>query len=78
MFSALYLKAAYNQVPLTDDSKDLTAFIIAQGVCRWTKIPFGLISAPSFVSKLTDRVYWESAINFVSRTWMTFMCLVAT
>ena len=56
VFSTLDLKSAYNQIPLTDDSKDLTAFISSEGLFRWCRIPFGLTSAPSFFSKLMCKV----------------------
>ena len=59
VFSTLDLKSAYNQVPLTDDCKDLTAFITADGLFRWRRIPFGLASAPSFFSKMMNSVLHE-------------------
>lgn len=56
VFSTLDLKSAYNQIPLTEDSKDLTAFISSEGLFRWCRIPFGLASAPSYFSKLMSKV----------------------
>ena len=56
VFSTLDVKSAYNQIPLTEDSKDLTAFISSDSLFRWCKIPFGLASAPSYSSKLMLKV----------------------
>ena len=64
VFSTLDVKSAYNQIPLTEDSKELTAFIssdslfrwCSDSLFRWCKIPFGLASAPSYSSKMMLKV----------------------
>ena len=52
VFSTLDLKGAYHQVPLHEDSRDLTAFITDDGLFRYKRIPYGLASAPSFFQKM--------------------------
>ena len=47
VFSTLDLKGAYNQVPLHEESRDLTAFITDDGLFRFKRIPYGLASAPA-------------------------------
>jgi RNase H-like domain found in reverse transcriptase/Reverse transcriptase (RNA-dependent DNA polymerase) len=46
------LKAAYNQLALHVDSRDLTGFIMHIGVFRHKRVPFGLSSAPSAFQKI--------------------------
>ena len=47
MFSTIDLQNAYHQMPLHVESRDLTAFITHEGLFRFTRVPFGLASAPS-------------------------------
>ncbi len=47
IFSKLDLRQGYLQVPLHPDSRNLTAFVTHTGVFRYTRMPFGLSSAPS-------------------------------
>ena len=47
MFSTLDLQSAYHQVPLHEESRDLTAFITHEGLFRFCRVPYGLASAPS-------------------------------
>lgn len=52
VFSTLDLKGAYNHVPLHEDSRDLTCFIVDDGLFRYKRICYGLASAPSFFQKM--------------------------
>ena len=45
LFSTIDLASAYHQLPLNEDSRDLTAFI--KGLFRYCRVPYGLASAPS-------------------------------
>ena len=47
VFTTIDLNSAYHQILLTDESKDITAFITTEGLFRYTRIPFGLASASS-------------------------------
>ena len=46
----------YLQVPLDSDSRDLTAFVTPPGVIHYTRMPFGLRSAPSCFQKMSSIV----------------------
>ncbi len=50
-YSQIYLSSAYHQLPLHPDSRNLTAFITQKGLFRFTRVPFGLASAPSAFQK---------------------------
>ncbi|XP_064486026.1 uncharacterized protein K02A2.6-like [Ornithodoros turicata] len=54
VFSKLDLTAAYHQVVLAPESRDLTAFITHRGLYRYKRVCFGLASAPSAFQKMFD------------------------
>jgi hypothetical protein len=55
-FSKLDLKSAYNQVPLHQSSRNLTALIPHIGCFRYTRVPIGMSSAPSAMQKIIASV----------------------
>lgn len=55
-FSVIDLKEAYWQIPLSEDSRNFTAFRTRKGLFRFTVMPFGLKGAPFTMSKLMDIV----------------------
>lgn len=46
VFSLLDCKNGFLQVPLQEESRDLTAFWTPNGIFRWKVLPFGITSAP--------------------------------
>lgn len=76
-FTELDLTKGYWQLPLSDDSKDLTAFSTPQGHFRFVVMPFGVQGGPSSFSRLMRRVLVdiEDCKNFIdnvvisSKTW---------
>lgn len=55
-FSKLDLAAAYHQVLLHPDSRDLTAFITHEGLFRYKRVCFGLASAPAAFQQMMSRI----------------------
>lgn len=51
IFSKLDLKSAYHQLDLHESSRDLTCFVSHEGLFRYTKVCFGLASAPTCFQK---------------------------
>ena len=47
VYSKIDLKSAYHQLQLHPDSRDVTAFITHDGLMRFKRVPFGLVSAGS-------------------------------
>ncbi|KAJ8347521.1 hypothetical protein SKAU_G00261100 [Synaphobranchus kaupii] len=56
VFTKLDLRQGYLQVPLHPASRDLTAFVMHAGVFRYTRMPFGLRSAPSCFQKVMSTI----------------------
>ncbi|KAI7802904.1 hypothetical protein IRJ41_022848 [Triplophysa rosa] len=55
-YSQIDLSCAYHQLPLHPDSRNLTAFITHDGLFRFTRVPFGLASAPSAFQKMMQTI----------------------
>ncbi len=56
VFTKLDLKQGYMQIPLHEDSRNLTAFVTHMGLFHFKRIPFGLSSAPSCFQKIMATV----------------------
>lgn len=56
VFSKLDLRQGYLQIPLHPDRRDLTAFITHTGLYRYTRMAFGLSSAPSCFQKIMSTI----------------------
>ncbi|GAA6098722.1 ankyrin-3-like isoform X1 [Tachysurus ichikawai] len=56
MFSTIDLQNAYHQVQLHPSSRDLTAFITHDGLFRFTRVPYGLASAPSAFQRMMSQI----------------------
>ncbi|MEL6931188.1 MAG: reverse transcriptase domain-containing protein [Cyanobacteria bacterium J06600_6] len=52
IFSKLDLRAAYHQLEIREDSRNLTAFTSHVGQFRYKRLPFGLANAPSAYMKV--------------------------
>ena len=57
VFTTIDLSSAYHQIPLTDESKDITAFITTKGLFRFPWIPFGLASASSVFHHMMHKIF---------------------
>lgn len=55
VFSTTDLDSAYFQLPLHEESRDLTAFM-HEGLFRFWSVPFGLASAPFAFQKMLSTV----------------------
>ena len=52
VYSRIDLKSAYHQLRLKESSRDITAFLTHDGLWRFTRVPFGLVSSGSAFQKL--------------------------
>lgn len=56
VFSKLDLSKAFWQVPLAEESRDLTAFMTPYGLRRFTRMVMGLASSPTAFQRIMDHV----------------------
>ena len=56
VYSALDAVAAYYTIPVAMESRPLTAFTSPHGLYQWTRMPFGLATAPSVYSRFIQAI----------------------
>lgn len=56
LFSIIDLLKAYHQLSLHEDSRDLTAFITHDGFFIFSRVPYGLASAPTAFQKIMAKI----------------------
>ena len=56
VFSTIDMKAAYHQLPLHEESRQLTAFVTHEGVFQYRRCCFGLRSLPSCFQKMMEAI----------------------
>ena len=55
--STLDLRKAFHNIPLTPESRPITAFTVpGRGLFQFKKMPFGLTGAPSCFQRLIDKI----------------------
>lgn len=68
-FTALDFMSGYYQVPVHPDSRKFTAFDTHEGHYEFTRMPFGLVNAPSYfqacINELVRRVPTGEAVAFM-------------
>ena len=51
-FSTLDMKAGYHQIPVAEEDREKTAFIVGNGLYEYNFLPFGLKNAPAHFSRV--------------------------
>ena len=59
VFSKIDLSDAYLQLPLAEESRNLTAFTSHEGIFRYRRVCFGLASAPSAFQAMMETIFKE-------------------
>jgi transposase InsO family protein len=65
VFSVLDLNAAYHQIPLTKESRQVTAFITPFGLYEYNRLPFGICTGGQILSRLVDRIFGDIKYKYV-------------
>ena len=55
-FTSLDLKAGYHQIPVAEQSRQYTAFVVPDGQYEYCSMPFGLTNAPRVFQRFMNRV----------------------
>lgn len=63
LFTTLDLSNGYLQIPLSEESKDKTAFITPDTTAKFEQMPFGIRNGPVEFKKMMDRVLHELLKN---------------
>ena len=70
--STLDLSSAYHQIPLTPESRELTAFTVpGLGLFQFTRMPYGLSQAGATFQRLVDKGIGPELEPMLFRTSMT-------
>lgn len=64
-FTVLDLNQAYYQIPLTEKSKQYTAFCTDYNLFEFNRVPFGLATGAAVLSRLLDAVLGDFKFKFV-------------
>ena len=56
LFSKIDLTQAYQQLPLDDESKQYVVINTHKGLFRYTRLPFGISSAPGIFQRVIESV----------------------
>ena len=68
-FTSLDLTSAFWQIPMDEDSKDLTSFSTPGGTWRYNRMPFGLVNGPAIFTRLIDTVLgnlrWSACLVYM-------------
>lgn len=56
-FSTLDLKSGFHQIPLDEDSRDITTFSTDNGSYRFTRLPFGLKTSPNSFQRMMSMAF---------------------
>ncbi|KAI8430206.1 hypothetical protein MSG28_000554 [Choristoneura fumiferana] len=65
-FTSLDLTSGYHQVPISEESKHVTAFVTPDGHYEYNRMPFGLTNAPAVFQRLVLNLLKRRPISGVS------------
>ncbi|XP_075972453.1 uncharacterized protein LOC142974176 [Anticarsia gemmatalis] len=64
LFTSLDLASGYYQIPISEKSRPLTAFVTPDGQYEYNRMPFGLVNAPSVFQRTINKILSEVKIKY--------------
>lgn len=64
MFTSLDLASGYYQIPVSESSRDKTAFVTPDGQFEYNRMPFGLVNAPSVFQRTIHKILKEAQVKY--------------
>lgn len=64
-YSLLDMNAAYNQIPLDEESRKYTSFVVPWAQYEFNYLPFGLASGSMVLTSLVDKIFGDIKYNYV-------------
>lgn len=64
-FSVIDLNSSFNQIPLTEESKNVTAFITPFGLYHYKYVPFGLCVSPQALNRVVDIIFSDIKYKYI-------------
>lgn len=64
MFTSLDLASGYYQIPVSEESRSKTAFVTPDGQFEYTRMPFGLVNAPSVFQRTIHKILREAHVKY--------------
>jgi hypothetical protein len=65
VFCTLDLNSAYNQIPLSERSRQCTAFATDWNLFEFYRVPFGIATGAQFLTRLLDKIFSDVKFKFV-------------
>ena len=57
MFTTLDMRSGYFQIPMDEESKPKTAFVVPDGTYEYTRMPFGIQAGPAVFSRIMSHIF---------------------
>lgn len=64
LFISLDLASGYYQIPIEKSSQEKTAFVTPDGQFEFTRMPFGLVNAPSVFQRTMNKILSEAKVKY--------------
>ena len=77
-FGVFDLTSGYHQVAISQDSRDISAFMTHRGLFRWTRIPMGIKSAPSYFQYHMGQTVLSGLLYHICELYIDDIIIYAT
>ena len=64
IFTIMDLNQAFHQMPLSEESKRLTAFAVPFNLYQFTRVPFGISQGSSVCSRLLEKLFHDIKFKY--------------